>query len=85
MRIIVREKPSKLGLIFALGGSIIEPKEGKFEFSFVGQVLRGARENDMRVVLLWFGTWKSGAAHCTPSWVKQEPDRFPDRSAARGN
>src|SRR3712207_2449231 len=37
----------------------VEPVEGKFDFSFVDQLVKEARANDIRLVLLWFGTWKN--------------------------
>jgi len=55
----------------------IEPEEGKFDFSYVDVLLREARENDARLVLLWFGTWKNNAPHYAPAWVKLNNERFP--------
>src|SRR4051812_45794816 len=37
----------------------IEPVEGKFDFSFLDTLLLEAREQEVRLVLLWFGTWKN--------------------------
>jgi len=55
----------------------IEPTEGHFDFSFLDTLLREARENDLRLVLLWFGTWKNTGASYTPEWVKTDTRRFP--------
>ena len=55
----------------------IEPEEGKFDFSYVDVLLREARENNARLVLLWFGTWKNNAPHYAPAWVKLNNERFP--------
>ena len=55
----------------------IEPTEGHFDFSFLDTLLRQARENDVRLVLLWFGTWKNTGASYTPEWVKSDTTRFP--------
>ncbi|RYY74853.1 MAG: beta-galactosidase [Gammaproteobacteria bacterium] len=55
----------------------IEPEEGKFDFSYVDFLLREARTNQARLVLLWFGTWKNNAPHYTPAWVKLNNERFP--------
>ena len=62
----------------------IEPREGQFDFSFVDQLLREAREHELRLVLLWFGTWKGGAAHYTPEWVKTDQRRFPRQIGQSG-
>ena len=54
-----------------------EPTEGKFDYSWVDTLLAQARKNDMRVVLLWFGSWKNGESTYTPEWVKADTTRFP--------
>jgi beta-galactosidase GanA len=54
-----------------------EPVEGRFDFSFVDTLLRQAREQKLRLVLLWFGTWKNGAPTYVPEWVKLDRARFP--------
>ncbi|RZJ45135.1 MAG: beta-galactosidase, partial [Brevundimonas sp.] len=55
----------------------IEPVEGQFDFSFVDHVVAEARRHDVRLVLLWFATWKNTAPKYAPAWVKLNPDRFP--------
>src|SRR5262249_52929612 len=39
---------------------LVEPVEGKFSFDLVGDLVREARRQKLRVVLLWFGSWKNG-------------------------
>jgi len=41
-----------------------------FDFSVVDTLLSQAREHRVRLVLLWFGTWKNGSAHYMPLWMK---------------
>ncbi|HEX7028906.1 MAG TPA: DUF5597 domain-containing protein [Gammaproteobacteria bacterium] len=55
----------------------IEPVEGRFDFSFVDTLIEEARERDVRLVLLWFATWKNNAPHYAPAWVKLDNRRFP--------
>lgn len=55
----------------------IEPQEGKFNWDNVDAIVKGAREHHLRVVLLWFGTWKNGNMHYVPAWVKTDTKRFP--------
>lgn len=55
----------------------IEPVEGQFDFSFLDVLLKEARENDVRLTLLWFATWKNNAPHYAPSWVKLNNQKFP--------
>src|SRR6476659_7467407 len=54
----------------------IEPQQGKFNWDNVDAIVKGAREHDLHVVLLWFGTWKNGNMHYVPQWVKADPKRF---------
>jgi hypothetical protein len=54
----------------------IEPEEGRFEFDALDQIIRGARENGLRAILLWFATWKNGTMDYVPAWVKSNPERF---------
>jgi len=54
----------------------IEPEEGAFDFSIVDDLIAGAREHELRLILLWFATWKNGTMKYTPGWVKVQPDRF---------
>lgn len=62
---------------------LLEPTEGKFNFSLVDDLIKNARQNNMKLVLLWFGTWKNSMSCYVPAWVKTNPARFPrivDRS-----
>lgn len=55
----------------------VEPEEGRFDFSFVDTLVQQARQQNKRLVLLWFATWKNTSAQYTPAWVKLAPQRFP--------
>jgi Domain of unknown function (DUF5597)/Beta-galactosidase len=55
----------------------IEESQGKFDFSMVDLILKQAREHKLRLVLLWFGTWKNGSSHYTPEWVKTDQVGYP--------
>ena len=62
----------------------IEPVEGKFDFSFLDTLLAEARANDVRLVLLWFATWKNNGPNYAPEWVKLDNARFPRLVDAKG-
>lgn len=62
----------------------IEPAEGKFDFSFVAELLKQAHANDTKLVLLWFGTWKNNNPDYAPEWVKLNNARFPRVINAKG-
>jgi len=55
----------------------IEPREGRFDFSWVDTLIKEARGNRVRLVLLWFGTWKNTGPAYAPAWVKLDNRRFP--------
>ena len=55
----------------------IEAEEGKFDFRNVDGLLDGARENNLRLVILWFGAWKNTYSSYAPGWVKRDEARFP--------
>jgi hypothetical protein len=55
----------------------IEPQEGKFDFSVLDSVIQGARKHNVRLVLLWFGSWKNSLSSYAPDWVKRDSVRFP--------
>jgi beta-galactosidase GanA len=56
---------------------LTEPVEGRFDFSLVDGIIRAARESDLRLVLLWFGSWKNSMSSYVPGWVKRDQQRFP--------
>jgi hypothetical protein len=55
----------------------LEPKEGEFDFSLVDGIIKGAREHHLKVVFLWFGSWKNTWSTYVPGWVKKDTRRFP--------
>lgn len=56
---------------------LIEPREGQFEWESLDRLIDGARQNHMRLVLLWFGAWKNSMSSYAPAWVKHDWRRFP--------
>jgi beta-galactosidase GanA len=56
---------------------LLEPKEGKFDFTLVDALLDGARKHKLRLVLLWFGSWKNSMSCYVPAWIKANHKRFP--------
>jgi len=62
----------------------VEAEEGRFDFSFVDTLLAQAREHDVRLVLLWFATWKNNGPNYAPKWVKLDNGRFPRVVTADG-
>ena len=71
-------------VLSAVNWELIEPEEGEFNFVTVDNLLREAREHDLRVVVLWFGTWKNSMSSYVPAWVKRDTKRFPRTIGADG-
>ena len=55
---------------------LYEKEEGSFDNELVKNLIDTCRENDLRLVILWFGTWKNGQMEYAPAWVKRDTARF---------
>jgi len=62
----------------------IEAQRGKFDFSIVDTLLIQARRHHVRLVLLWFATWKNGSNHYMPEWMKLEAAKYPNITGKNG-
>jgi len=56
---------------------LIEPVEGKFDFELFDRLVNEARNHNLKLVLLWFASWKNSMSSHAPSWVKKDQHRFP--------
>jgi Domain of unknown function (DUF5597)/Glycosyl hydrolases family 35 len=56
---------------------LIEAQEGKFDFSLYQDLIVEARKNDMKIVFLWFGSWKNSMSSHAPAWVKRNQEKYP--------
>lgn len=73
-----RLKALNLNAVIATASwELVEPEEGAFHFDEVDYVIREARKRDMKVVFIWFGTFKNPFMTYAPSWVKQNPGKYP--------
>ncbi|HEX4284068.1 MAG TPA: beta-galactosidase [Terracidiphilus sp.] len=71
-------------VVLPVAWETIEPEEGKFDFSSVDGLLEGARANNLRLVILWFGSWKNTYSSYVPGWVKRDTAKFPRVQMADG-
>jgi hypothetical protein len=62
----------------------IEPTEGRFDFSIPDHWIAVARREHLRLILLWFGSWKNAFSSYAPQWVLADAERFPRAMAADG-
>ena len=56
---------------------LIEAEEGKFDFSLYQNLITEARKNDLKIVFLWFGSWKNSMSSHAPAWVKRNQEKYP--------
>ena len=54
----------------------IEPRENEFDFTCIDYMLDECRANRLRLVILWFASWKNGDCSYAPEWVKRDMSRF---------
>lgn len=73
-----RMAAKNLNTVFAVvSWELLEPEEGKFDYSIVDNIVSGTRDAGLKVGILWFGSWKNGESTYTPAWVKTNAKRFP--------
>lgn len=63
---------------------LLEPREGEFDFTLVDSLILTARKFDLKLVFLWFGSWKNSMSCYAPLWVKTNPERFPRARTQNG-
>ncbi len=56
---------------------LTEPVEGQFDFSLTDKVIDQARKNHLKVIFLWFGTWKNSMSCYAPLWFKENYQKYP--------
>ena len=64
-------------VIATVSWELIEPVEGKFDFASVDSIIAGAREEHLKLVLIWFASWKNASSVYIPSWVKKDYQKYP--------
>jgi hypothetical protein len=62
----------------------VEPREGVFEFRILDHWIDVARQQNLHLVLLWFGSWKNAFSEYAPDWVKADIRRFPRTQSVNG-
>ena len=81
------EKLERLGLNAIVAPAyweLVEPEEGVFDWTSVDELIEDAAAHGMRIVLLWFGSWKNSMSCYAPAWMKTDTARFPRSRDARG-
>jgi len=63
---------------------LLEPVEGRYDFGQLEHMVRTARKHRVKLVVLWFGSWKNGVSQYAPAWVRKDTTRFPRAHDANG-
>ena len=63
---------------------LMEPTEGKFDFTLIDSTIQQARNLQLKVVFLWFGAWKNSMSCYAPLWFKRDMKRFPRARTQQG-
>ena len=56
---------------------LTEPIQGQFDFALTDKVISQARENNLKVIFLWFGAWKNSMSCYAPLWFKEDYKKYP--------
>jgi hypothetical protein len=64
-------------IIGAASWQLVEPEEGLFDFTAVDDQVVQARARGIKLVLIWFGSYKNAESSYAPSWVRRDETRFP--------
>ncbi|MDD4032063.1 MAG: DUF5597 domain-containing protein [Bacteroidales bacterium] len=72
-------------ILAAVTWELIEPEEGVFDFTSVDHLIESARQYNLKLVLLWFASWKNAGSVYIPLWVKTDYKRFPRAEDPGGN
>jgi hypothetical protein len=54
-----------------------EPRPGQYDTTLINTLLAEARQHQVHLVILWFGTWKNGSQHYMPEWMKLDTVKYP--------
>ncbi|HEX6478290.1 MAG TPA: DUF5597 domain-containing protein [Ktedonobacteraceae bacterium] len=55
----------------------VEPLPDQYDFRMIDERIRQAQANHLRIILLWFATWKNACAFYAPDYIRNDPDTYP--------
>ena len=71
-------------VIASCSWDVIENEPGHYDFTSVDHIIRNARKNGLKVVMIWFASWKNGNSTYAPSYIKRDPVTYPLVQTAGG-
>jgi GH35 family endo-1,4-beta-xylanase len=71
-------------VIASCSWDVIEDEPGHYDFTSVDHVIRNASKNGLKVVMIWFASWKNGNSTYAPSYIKRDPVTYPLVQTAGG-
>ena len=63
-------------VIVPLYWELIEPTEGKYDFSLLDEIVASARWEGLKLCFLWFGLWKNAESFYVPAWMKKDTETY---------
>lgn len=64
-------------VIASVSWELMETEPGKYDFTLVDSIIEGARKEDLKLTLIWFGSWKNSGSIYMPSWIKKDYQKYP--------
>jgi beta-galactosidase GanA len=71
-------------VIASVSWELFEPAEGKYDYALVEGLIKDARKHNLKLVFIWFATWKNAWSTYAPEWVKKDWERFPRMQTVPG-
>ena len=56
---------------------LIEKEEGKYDYTLTDETINLARKHNLKIVFLWFGSWKNSMSCYAPLWIKENSRKYP--------
>jgi len=56
---------------------LIEKEEGKYDYTLTDEAINLARKHNLKIVFLWFGSWKNSMSCYAPLWIKENSRKYP--------
>ena len=63
-------------VIAPLYWELIEPEEGKYDFTLLEKMIASARREGLKLCFLWFGLWKNAESFYVPAWMKKDTGKY---------